>query len=209
MLKQIASLLLSELEGFSMLHGFIRMMVPPTLFAALLLLAGCTSPTAGLNPVPSIQSTEYTLISGDKIRVTIPDLQKVDAEFLIDQTGTISLPLVKEVKVVGLTLRGAEKAIEQALLDKRILVRPSVTIQAISLRPVYILGEVGKPGEYDFKEGLTVFAVVSQAGGYTYRADTQSVIITRNVDGKIITGKAVENTIVMPGDQIRVVEKWF
>ena len=128
---------------------------------------------------------------------------------MIDQSGIIALPLVDDVKIAGLTLREAERAIEQVLLDKRILVRPTVTLQALSVRPVYILGEVSKPGEYAYKEGLTVFSVISLAGGYTYRADTKSVMITRVVNGNKVTGKADENTIVMPGDQIRVVEKWF
>jgi protein involved in polysaccharide export with SLBB domain len=184
-------------------------MIVPVLIATALITPACTSATAGLNSVPMISASEYKLIPGDKIRVSIPDLQKIDADFLLDQSGAISLPLVKEIKITGLSLREAEKAIEQALIDKQILVRPSVTIQAISLRPIYILGEVGKPGEYEFKEGLTVFAVVSQAGGYTYRADTKAVVVTRTVNGQTVTGKADENTIVMPGDQIRVVEKWF
>jgi protein involved in polysaccharide export with SLBB domain len=178
------------------------------LFTALL-ASGCTSATAGLNSVPSIQATEYRLVAGDKIHVTVPDVKEIDDDFLIDQTGTISIPLIKDVKVAGLTLRETETAIEQVFLDKRILVRPTVSVQAISLRPVYILGEVAKPGEYGFKEGLTVFSVISLAGGYTYRADTQAVMITRTVNGAKITGKANENTVVMPGDQIRVVEKWF
>jgi protein involved in polysaccharide export with SLBB domain len=192
-----------------MRYGQKHWMIVPVLIATALITPACTSATAGLNSVPMISASEYKLIPGDKIRIFIPDLQKIDADFLLDQSGAISLPLVKEIKITGLSLREAEKAIEQALIDKKILVRPSVTIQAISLRPIYILGEVSKPGEYEFKEGLTVFAVVSQAGGYTYRADTKSVVVTRTVNGQTVTGKADENTVVMPGDQIRVVEKWF
>jgi protein involved in polysaccharide export with SLBB domain len=181
----------------------------PMLFLAALFVPGCTSATAGLNSVPTIQATEHKIEPGDKIRVTILDLQGADGEHLIDQSGIIALPLVDDVKIAGLTLREAERAIEQVLLDKRILVRPTVTLQALSMRPVYILGEVSKPGEYAYREGLTVFAVVSLAGGYTYRADKQAVIITRVVNGAKTSGKATENTIVMPGDQIQVVEKWF
>lgn len=170
---------------------------------------GCTSATAGLNTVPTAASQEYQLVSGDKIRISIPDLQGADGEYLVDQTGVVSLPLIKEVKLAGLTLREAEAAITQVILDRRILVRPTVTIQAIGLRPVYILGEVNRPGEYNFRDGLTIFSVVSMAGGYTYRANTKSITVTRVVNGRSTTGKANENTLVMPGDQVRVVEKWF
>ena len=192
-----------------MLNGYKSGMMLSLLMIASLFMAGCASPTSGLNSVPAIAATEYLLVPGDNIHVTIPDLKGVDTDYLIDQTGTISLPLVKDVKITGLTLRGAETAIEQVLIDKRILVRPTVSIQAVSLRPVYILGEVNKPGEYGFKEGLTIFSIVSLAGGYTYRADTHAMMVTRVINGEKITGKADENTIVMPGDQVRVIEKWF
>jgi protein involved in polysaccharide export with SLBB domain len=192
-----------------MMNGLKSWLIMPTLFLVALLAPGCTSATAGLDSVPTIQTTEHQIEPGDKIRITVLDLQGADGEFVIDQSGIISLPLIDDVKIAGLTLREAESAIEQVLLDKRILVRPSVTLQALSVRPVYILGEVGKPGEYAYKEGLTVFSIISLAGGYTYRADTRSVMITRVVNGNKVTGKADENTIVMPGDQIRVVEKWF
>ena len=140
-----------------MRNGLKSWLVIVVLFMMAMLGSGCTSATAGLNSVPTIQSAEYRLVPGDKIRVTIPDLQKTDTEYLIDQSGVISLPLVKDIKIVGLTLREAEAAVEKILIDRNLLVRPTVSIQALSLRPVYILGEVGRPGEYIFKEGLTVF----------------------------------------------------
>lgn len=181
----------------------------PLLFLLLSLASGCSSSTAGLELVPTSQSAEHKIEPGDKIRVTVLDLQNGDSEHVIDQTGVISLPLVEDVTIGGLTLREAEKAIEQALIDKQILVRPSVTVQALSFRPIYILGEVRTPGEYAFREGSTVFSVIALAGGYTYRADTKNVVITRVVNGNKVTGKADETTMVLPGDQIRVVEKWF
>lgn len=196
--------------GRSMMPSMFRSWITIILMAvSAIFAAGCTSAAAGLNTVPAVETQEYRLVSGDKIRISVPDLQGADGEYLIDQTGTVSLPLVQEVKVAGLTLREAEGAITKVILDRSILVRPTVTIQAVGLRPVYILGEVNKPGEYSFRDGLTIFSIVSMAGGYTYRANTKSVTITRSVNGRMTTGKAGENTVVMPGDQIRVVEKWF
>lgn len=174
-----------------------------------LLAGGCTSATAGLSSLPMFKTMEHKIEAGDKIRISIMDLQGGESEHMIDQTGTVSIPLLDRVAVAGLSLREAEDAIEKKLLDRRILVRPSVTVQALSLRPVYILGEVGKPGEYAYRDGLTVFSIVSLAGGFTYRADTKVVEITRTIDGGLVVGTGDENTIVMPGDQIRVLEKWF
>ncbi len=187
----------------------LKCLLTAAILAGSSMVAGCAPATSGLSAIPATDTAEFRLEPGDKIKVQIPDLVGADGEYSVDQSGIISLPLVEEVKISGLTLREAERAVEKALLDKRILVRPNVTIQAASLRPIYILGEVGKPGEYEYREGLTVFSIISLAGGYTYRADTMSMVITRTVDGRKVTGKASENTIVMPGDQIRIVEKWF
>ena len=181
----------------------------PILAVAVLVAPACSSPTAGLNAFPPVKSTEYTLTTGDKIRVVIQDLKDGTADYTIDQTGSISLPFIKDVKVSDKTFREAQAAIEQAFISQQILIRPKVSVQGIELRPIYILGEVNKPGEYGYREGLTIFAAVSLAGGYTYRADLRSMVVTRTVNGRRITGSGNENTEVMPGDQIRVVEKWF
>ncbi|QGY81522.1 polysaccharide export protein [Sphingorhabdus lacus] len=195
--------------GEAKMLKMLKSLLVVAVLAGSSLVSGCASSTNGLAAIPAGDLSVLRLEPGDRIKVQIPDLQGADAEYAVDQTGVIALPLVEEVKISGLTLREAEKAIEKALLDKRILVRPNVTLQAASLRPIYILGEIGKPGQYEFREGLTVFSIISLAGGYTYRADTTSMVITRTVNGRKVTGRASENTVVMPGDQIRIVEKWF
>lgn len=192
-----------------MLNMLKQKMILPMLVAAIAITAACTSSTAGLTVFPPVKSAEYKLTTGDKIRVVVQDLKDANGEYTIDQTGSISLPMIKEVNVSDKTLREAQAAIEQAFVSQQILIRPKVSIQAIELRPIYILGEVGKPGEYPYRDGLTIFAAVSLAGGYTYRADLKSMVVTRTVNGRRITGSGNENTEVMPGDQIRVVEKWF
>lgn len=181
----------------------------PILSAAVLVSPGCTSPTAGLSAFPPVQSAEYKLTTGDKVKVVIQDLKDGTADYTVDQSGSISLPFIKDVKISDQTLREAAASIEQAFVDQKILVRPKVSVQAIELRPIYVLGEVNRPGEYAYRDGLTIFAAASLAGGYTYRADTKSMVVVRTVNGRRISGSGNENTEVMPGDQIRVVEKWF
>jgi polysaccharide export outer membrane protein len=82
-------------------------------------------------------------------------------------------------------------------------------VQAVELRPYYVMGEVNQPGEFRYREGMTVMAALSAAGGYTYRANVGKVAITRTVGGKEVTARADENTAIEPGDRIRVYERWF
>ncbi len=179
------------------------------LVAGALALSGCASPAGGVNPLPPIASAEYRVDAGDKLHVEVQDLKDASADYIVDETGAISLPMVKNVPVRGLSYREVATAIEDALRSHQILLNPKVSVQPLELRPFYIMGEVGKPGEYPYRQGMTVFSAVSVAGGYTYRAKSDSVVITRTIGGKTVTGSATEKTYILPGDRIRVYERWF
>ncbi|MFX8373883.1 SLBB domain-containing protein, partial [Acinetobacter baumannii] len=56
---------------------------------------------------------------------------------------------------------------------------PQVSIQIVSFRPFYILGEINRPGENPVSTGLTLKQAVAAAGGYTSRANTKRAFITR------------------------------
>jgi len=56
---------------------------------------------------------------------------------------------------------------------------PHVSVEVLTYRPFYILGEVQKPGEYPFTNGLTVMNAVATANGFTYRANKKRVFIKR------------------------------
>jgi protein involved in polysaccharide export with SLBB domain len=181
-------------------------------FAALatplgaLLLSGCAGPTSGMARLQSDQSAEYRVGVGDKIRVVVQDLKDLNADYVVDET---SFPMIKQVPVRDKTYREVELAVEDALRKQQILVNPKVSVQPLDLRPLYIMGEVNRPGEYPFRQGMTVFSAVSVAGGYTYRAKSGEVSLTRTIDGRPVTRSAREDAMVLPGDQIRIYERWF
>src|SRR3546814_7368671 len=70
------------------------------------------------------------------------------------------------------------KAIE-AKLAGGFLLEPKVSVQVASFRPVYVLGEVNKPGEYPYTQGLTIRGAVAKADGFTYRANEKRVFLKR------------------------------
>ena len=183
----------------------------PILIAAtcLALLGGCASGVGDLPPLESIGTAEVRLAPGDKVRLAVQDLDTMNGEYIVDETGSVSLPLVNQVQVSGLSYVQMQDAIAARLVEIDVLKDPNVTVQPLDLRPVYILGEVRRPGEYAFRQGLTVFAAVSMAGGYTYRAKTGEVAVTRSVGDRQTTGIATEDTPILPGDRIRVYERWF
>jgi polysaccharide export outer membrane protein len=150
----------------------------------------------------------YTLGSGDQLKLTIFGHEDLSGEYEVDGNGTISLPLVGDVEVGDKTVNAAERAIETAYKPDY-LVNPRVSIQVLNYRPFYILGEVEKPGSYAYVNGLTVVEAVSIAGGYTYRADKDDVKIVRKTEPKKEVIDVDEDTRVLPGDTIRVPERFF
>lgn len=164
---------------------------------------------SGLRPLPPLPSQEYRLGTGDKIRLNVYGLDAMNAEYTVGDSGFLSLPMIQGVTVSGMTLRDVEQAIANKLRDQQILREPVVNVQYVALRPFYIMGEVRNPGEYAFRPGTTVQSAVALAGGFTYRATTGSVAITRVMGGREVTGSATQDTPIIPGDRIRVFEKWF
>ena len=78
-------------------------------------------------------------------------------------------------------------------------------------RPYYILGEVSRPGQYDFAVGLSIEQAVAAAGGFTYRANSKRVYLKRATDTRemLVDLRETPSFPVRPGDTIRVAERFF
>jgi len=150
----------------------------------------------------------YKLDSGDRLRVTVFEEPDLSGDFEVDGLGTISLPLIGEVKVGNLTLREAEKTIETRFLAGY-LKRPQVSIDVLNYRPFYILGEVKDPGSYPFVSGITVLNAVAMAGGFTYRAREERLVIIRGDDPTKREQAGTPDTLLLPGDIVKVQERFF
>ncbi|MBX7492769.1 polysaccharide export protein [Qipengyuania sp. 1NDW9] len=171
-------------------------------------LASCGG-AGSLASIPAPPGGEYRVNTGDSLQIAVQDLDAADGEYTVDDSGTISLPMIKEIEVRGLTFREIGTKIEDQYRSSGILNAPVVNVQPAALRPYYVLGEVNRPGEFEYRQGMTVLAAISAAGGYTYRADTKAVEVTRTIEGREVVGRADETTVVQPGDRIRVFERWF
>ena len=105
--------------------------------AAEALQSGKVATPAGLEP--------GQLAPGDKIKMTIFGEEDMSGEFDIDNTGSLAVPLLGEVKAMGLTPRELEKRL-MSQLNQGYLVNARVNIEVLNFRPFFILGEVNKPG---------------------------------------------------------------
>jgi protein involved in polysaccharide export with SLBB domain len=168
-------------------------------------LAGCSS-GSNLPPLETSKTddTNYRLGPGDKLHVQVLGAEDLTGDYAVGDNGTVSSPLIGDVKAAGLTRGQLEREMERKLAQGY-LRNPKVSITILAYRPFYIYGEVTKPGEYPYASGMRVTSAVATAGGYTYRANENFVVVTR--DGK--EHKATLNTPIQPDDVIRVPERYF
>lgn len=169
------------------------------------LTLGCASQATQLAALSTKQPGPYLLGSGDEVRVTVVGLATSDSSYRVDDTGMIALPMLQPIMVRGKTVREAEAAVAAALRVRRIVLDPNVSVQVQTYRPFFISGEVQRPGQYAFVPGMSLMTAVSIAGGYTFRADKKTALVTR----ASIEARAAPGTPIQPGDLIVVRERWF
>ena len=93
---------------------------------------------------------------------------------------------------------------------RRSLIRDaSVSVEVVEYRPVFVLGEVNRPGQYPYQPGMTVLSVAAVAGGFTYRAVQDQAAVVRLVNGKPVEGRADPLTVLRPGDVVTIYERLF
>ncbi|MBS9475733.1 polysaccharide export protein [Ancylobacter sp. VKM B-3255] len=174
------------------------------------LLAGCASaPSAPPSATASPESPpEYVLGTGDRIRLTVFNEPSLSGEFEVDASGAISIPLVGSLKAAGVTQRQLEQEISTKL-SAGYMRDPRVNVEILKYRPFYIIGEVSKPGEYPFRNGMNIISAVAVAGGFNYRANDQTVLIRRAGQTQEYSYPVATTTMVYPGDIVRVAERLF
>ncbi len=174
---------------------------------AALVLSACASAPPPLPDAPN--ASVYLLGPGDEIRVSVFRLTDLTNTYRVSDAGMISMPLLDPIKAGGMSIDEVKNAIEAAVTEKNLVLNPSVSAEVSQYRPFFVIGEVNKPGQFSFAPGMNVLTALGMAGGPTFRASSDKVVITRIVDGKAITGAARLDSAVLPGDTIRVYEGWF
>lgn len=190
----------SRLSRRQMVYGGIAL-------ATLVPLAACGSDGPNLPPIPDAASNVYYLGAGDQIRIITFGEQQLTGEFRVDAGGDIALPLIGAVHAAGRTPAQLEVAVANALKAANLYRNPSVSVEVINYRPIFILGEVTKPGQYAYQPGMTVVTAVAIGGGFTYRAVKDDFSIVRTTEKGTTEGRATRQTLLQPGDVITVYER--
>jgi protein involved in polysaccharide export with SLBB domain len=154
------------------------------------------------------KAVSATVQKGDKLKISVFNEPLLSGDFTVWPTGTISYPLIGEVPVAGLTVRETQQTLIQKL-NGRFLVNPNLIVELTSQKPIYVLGEVAKAGEYPYRDGITVTGAIALAGGFGPRAATAQVLIRRANETEPKRYAVGSEIVLLPGDVVTVSERMF
>ncbi|MBN1271303.1 MAG: polysaccharide biosynthesis/export family protein [Candidatus Aminicenantes bacterium] len=161
-------------------------------------------------------TSEYRIGPKDLLEISVFGLEELNKSVRVSEDGKISLPLLGEVEVEGLTISELERKLS-GLLEKQYLHNPQVTvfIKEYQSKRVSILGAIKNPGTYQLLGRQTLLQIISQAGGMTGDEGREIIIIRQRPDGEsqslkisiedlILKGDARLNIPLEPGDIINI-----
>ncbi len=158
--------------------------------------------------VPVVAQPNYTLDSGDRLRVVVFGQEGLTNAYIVDAAGCIDMPLIGQVLARGATTEELAHRIAAKLRDGFIR-EPHVAVEVEAYRPFFILGEVTAPGQYPYVPRMTAETAVAIAGGFTPRAFRRHLIVDRNTNGHLVRMSVPPTFPLRPGDTISVQERWF
>jgi polysaccharide export outer membrane protein len=157
----------------------------------------------------------YVVGESDVLHVNVWKEQELTQTVVVRTDGNISLPLINEIKVSGMTPLQIQEMIAEKL--KSYINNPQVTVTVTDIRSkkAFITGEVLRPGSYSLNAQTSVLQMIAQAGGFTPFAKRDNVVILRTENGKltrmkfqykeVVKGNKTEQNIDLhPGDTVVV-----
>jgi len=159
---------------------------------------------------------DYIIGAGDMLSVNVwkePDASVASA--VVRPDGKISMPLLKEVSVVGFTPKQVEKQIADQLAQFINGADVTIIVSGINSKKVYLAGAVKKEGPIPYTYQMTVMQALSEGGGLSDYAKRSKIYVLRNENGRqfrlpfdynaVLKGEKMElNIVLQPGDTVVV-----
>jgi polysaccharide export outer membrane protein len=174
--------------------------------------SAATLPSSSANAAPS--SLRLLIGPGDEIALTVFGISDLNQLVRVDSNGEVSLALVGNVPVAGLTADEAQQLIEARYVNGGYLKDPHITVlvKEYTTQKVTVAGEVSKPGVYDLTPSHRLQDVILAAGGLTDKAGKTISIMRPQDPGNptVVTlsddpVKTAENNLeIVPGDTVVV-----
>ena len=173
-------------------------------------------PQAALAPSdPKAQEGDYRIGPEDLLDISVWNNPPLSRTAPVRPDGMISLPLLNDVQAAGLTPMQLRDTIAKRLVEYVPNPEVSVIVREVNRFKVSVLGEVRKPGRFDFKSKATVLDAIALAGGLSDYAARARIVVIRQQDGgttkripvnynKIVSASSEDDLFLQPGDVVVV-----
>ena len=154
-----------------------------------------------------------TIGPGDLIDLSVYQVPELILKVRVDSNGIVSLPLIGDLRLTGMTVREAQLLIARELIERQLVKKPEVSlfIEEFATQGITVYGEVSTPGIYPLMGPHKLYDAISAAGGLTLKAGRTVTILHagRRASEEVIDlsgGKTLEqaNVTISPGDTIIV-----
>jgi polysaccharide export outer membrane protein len=178
------------------------------------------APSDADHPAPAERNPRYRICRDDVLALSFPLSPELNQKVIVQPDGFISLQSAGNIHVEGLTVAGVVEAVKKAYAGT--LHDPIIDVDLADFQKPFftVLGQVGKPGQYDLRYDITVTQAIAVAGGFATTAKTQ-VFLYRAISSNwaevrelkmndILKGKNIsEDVHLRPGDMIFVPESFI
>lgn len=154
---------------------------------ALVCATGAGLGTGLVTSAQAAEQNDYILGPGDSVRISVYQNPDLSLEARLNEGGSISYPLLGNVKLGGISVSDAEKKIAAGLKDGNFIKQPQVSILLIgaTANQVSVLGLVGKPGRYPLVTGSNKLSeIMAMAGGIVAGSGSDIVVVSGVREGK-------------------------
>jgi polysaccharide export outer membrane protein len=176
----------------------------------------CAGPLRGPWPAARTATNEYRIGPGDILRVSVWQNQELTSRVTVRPDGAVTLPLIDEVRVAGMTVAEANRIVAAGY--RRFIAAEhhvTVVVEEVHSYRVYVLGRVAHPGEFESRIPVTVLQALALAGGPQRLADTGGMsVIHREFNGgtrrypfsydEAAAGRLEMNFVLASGDTVIV-----
>lgn len=168
---------------------------------------------------PKAPAADVKFAEGDLVKITFDASTNLNTIAKVQLDGSITLPLVGDVKASGKTVPELRSALMTQYAS--LLKGEEITVSlAASTSSFYISGAVLRPGRFSMERPLTVMDAIMEAGGFDYNRAKPSAVVVFRIEGgkqqrykvdmqKVLRGETKEVFYLKPFDTIHVPEKTF
>ena len=194
----------------------------------LMCCSGCKSMSSNtrslaygtIHQYPAEREETYRLEAPDEIEISVIPQSELDRTVTIRPDGKISLPLIGDVFVEGMTSEELTDKLTEEFSKYAKNPSVAVIVTGFNSKKVYVIGEVFRQGAYPYTGTTSVFEAVEEAGSFTRRASLGRVILVRgdiedptvidiNLKEVVTKGAKEKDLHLQPGDIVYVPPNGF